>query len=199
MAKLVTGEQMRIRTRADASILIGPAIWLVLLGGLQGAWQGFLTRPDLPWALSTYDRVWSIAGTVVVVLLLAVLVVRPVWQWLTEVYEITTHRVAQRYGTLSVRRRWMALSSIVHIRIRQSRRQTRRGVGDLQLFTAQGQSWTLTNVPHVDDFTHFVENERLAYARKFGTLSATYRPDYRHDGMSTQTPGNSQPHPMGGY
>lgn len=45
MAKLVTGEQMRIRTRADASILIGPAIWLVLLGGLQGAWQGFFNPP----------------------------------------------------------------------------------------------------------------------------------------------------------
>lgn len=165
---LVPGEQVRIRTRAHSGALIGPAVWLILLAGLTGLWQGFMSRPDLPETMQYFRGQLSIGGVALIGLLLIPSVVIPVFNWASTVFELTTQRVAQRVGIFSVRRRWMALVNIAHIQLRQTRRQRWKGSADIQLFTHSGQAWILRNVPEAAQFLHYIDVERFEISRSYG-------------------------------
>lgn len=175
MAKhLVPGEQVVVRTRAYGGALIAPAVWTVLLAGLAGVWHGYLSTPALPLFFQRFHYQATWVGIGVIILLAIPTVVRPLAAWFSNAFELTTHRVAQRVGIFSVRRRWLAVANIAQVRLRQSRRQRFNGVGDVQLLTHQGQSWVLRNVPEVVEFLRLLDNQRYASTATGGY--ADFRP-----------------------
>lgn len=166
--RLQPGEQVRVRTRTHARGLLKPAVWLIVLCLAAGIWQGYLSRPDLPFWVSDYRGAWQITGYIVLGLLLFFGAVRPLWRWLTRVTYLTTLRVSQRIGWLRVQRRWLTLEAIERVQMRQSRRQRWVRRGDLQLWSYSGHVWTLRNLPEIQRFTQLVEAELYSVRARYG-------------------------------
>lgn len=169
----VTGEHLLVRTRAHPSVLIRPAWNFVLWAAAAGFLSGILASYALPAFLRTSATTLLTIGLGLIAIGVFLTVVRPAWQWLVSRYEITTHRVAHKLGAIAVKRHWVALHSLVSLQVRQSRRQRRRGSGDLHLMNSRGQTWVLQNIPEISEFQTLVDMERFgSYGRyNSGSLS----------------------------
>lgn len=168
----VTGEHLLVRTRAHPSVLVRPAWNLVLWAGAAGFVSGVLSS----YALPEFLRSSAATLTTIVLGLLAIgvflTVVRPVWQWLVSRYEITTHRVAHKLGAVAVKRHWVALHSLVSLKVHQTRRQRRRGAGDLHLLNSRGQTWVLHDIPDIMEFQTLVDMERFGSYSRYNNSSS---------------------------
>jgi len=169
----VTGEHLLVRTRAHPSVLIRPACNLVLWAMATGFFSGVLASYALPQFLRDFAATLTAIGLGLVAIGVFLTVFRPVWQWFVSRYEITTHRIAQKLGALAVKRHWVALHSLVSLQIQQSRRQRRRGSGDLHLMNSRGQTWVLHDIPKISEFKMLVEMERVGSYGRYasGSLS----------------------------
>lgn len=162
----VTGEHLLVRTRAHPSVLRKPAWCLVLWAAAAGFLSGVLASYALPEFLRNAAPTLTTIGLGFIAIGVFLTVVRPLWQWFVSRYEITTHRVAHKLGAIAIKRHWVALHSLVSLRVGQSRRQRRRGSGDLHLMNARGQTWVLHDIPKVADFQTLVDMERFgSYGR----------------------------------
>lgn len=169
----VTGEHLLVRTRAHPSVLARPAWNLVLWAGAAGLLSGVLSSHVLPQLITTAVPTLTTIGLGLTAVGIFLTVIRPIWQWLVSRYEITTHRVAHKLGAIAVKRHWVALHSLVSLNVHQTRRQRRRGSGDLHLMNARGQIWVLHNIPEIAEFQTLVDMERFgSYGRYVnGSLS----------------------------
>ena len=169
----VSGEHLLVRTRAHPSVLIRPAWKFILWAGAAGFLSGVMASYTLPDFLRTMAPTVTTIGLGLIAIGIFLTVVRPVWQWLVSRYEITTHRVAHKLGAIAVKRHWVALHSLVSLTIHQSRRQRRRGSGDLHLMNSRGQTWVLHDIPEIAEFQTLVDVERFgSYGRySSGSLS----------------------------
>ena len=169
----VTGEHLLVRTRAHPSVLIRPAWSFILWAGAAGFLSGVMASYTLPGFLRTAAPTITTIGLGLITIGIFLTVVRPVWQWFVSRYEITTHRVAHKLGAIAVKRHWVALHSLVSLTIYQTRRQRRRGSGDLHLMNSRGQTWVLHEIPEVTEFQTLVDVERCgSYGRyNSGSLS----------------------------
>lgn len=169
----VTGEHLLVRTRAHPSVLIRPAWNLVLWAGAAGFLSGVMSSYALPAFLRSSAATLTTIGLGLIAIAVFLTVARPIWQWFVSRYEITTHRVAQKLGAISVKRHWVALHSLVSLQIRQSRRQRRRGSGDLHLMNSRGQTWVLPDIPEIAEFQTLVDMERFGSYGRYnnGSLS----------------------------
>lgn len=169
----VTGEHLLVRTRAHPSVLIRPAVNLVLWAAAAGFLSGILSSYALPQFLRNSAATLTTIGLGLIAIGVFLTVVRPVWQWLASRYEITTHRVAHKLGAVAIKRHWVALHSLVSLQIRQSRSQRRRGSGDLHLMNSRGQTWVLPDIPEISEFLKLVDTERYGSFRRYdsGSLS----------------------------
>lgn len=169
----VTGEHLRVRTRAHPAVLAKPAWNLILWSLAAGLLSGVMSSYTLPDFLSSAAPTLTPIGLGLIALGVFLTVIRPVWNWLVSRYEITTHRVAQKLGAIAVKRHWVALHSLVSLKVVQSRRQRRRGSGDLHLMNSRGQTWVLEDIPQIVEFQTLVDQERFgSYGRyNSGSLS----------------------------
>lgn len=169
----VTGEHLLVRARAHPSVLIRPAWNLVLWAIMAGFVSGVLSSYALPEFLRNSATTLTTVGLGLIAIGVFLSVVRPIWQWLVSRYEITTHRVAHKLGAIAVKRYWVALHSLVSLQVRQSRRQRRRGSGDLHLMNSRGQTWVLHDIPKISKFQTLVDMERFGSYGRYtsGSLS----------------------------
>jgi len=169
----VSGEHLLVRTRAHPSVLIRPAWNLVLWAGAAGFLSGVLASYTMPEFIRNSAATLTTIGLGLIAIGVFLTVIRPVWQWLVSWYEITTHRVAHKLGAIAVKRHWVALHSLVSLKIHQTRRQRRRGSGDLHLMNSRGQIWVLPDIPNIAEFQTLVDMERFgSYGRHAsGSLS----------------------------
>jgi hypothetical protein len=169
----VSGEHLLVRTRAHPSVLIRPAWNLVLWAGAAGFLSGVLASYTMPEFIRNSAATLTTIGLGLIAIGVFLTVVRPVWQWLVSWYEITTHRVAHKLGAIAVKRHWVALHSLVSLKIHQTRRQRRRGSGDLHLMNSRGQIWVLPDVPDISEFQTLVDMERFGSYGRYasGSLS----------------------------
>lgn len=162
----VSGEHLLVRARAHPSVLFRPAWNLVAWAGAAGFLTGALSSYALPAFLQPAAPVISTIGLGLIAIGVFLTVIRPIWHWLVSRYEITTHRVAHKLGAIAVKRHWVALHSLVSLTTQQSRRQRRRGSGDLHLMNARGQTWVLYDIPEITEFQTLVDMERFgSYGR----------------------------------
>lgn len=162
----VTGEHLLVRTRAHPSVLIRPAWNLVLWAGAAGFFSGILASYTMPQFIRDIAPTLTTIGLGLIAIGVFLTVVRPVWKWLVSSYEITTHRVAHKLGAIAVKRHWVALHSLVSLSVHQTRRQRRRGSGDLHLMNSRGQTWVLHDIPNISEFQTLVDMERFgSYGR----------------------------------
>lgn len=165
----VTGEHLLVRTRAHPSVLIRPAWNLVLWAGAAGFLSGVLASYTMPEFIRNSAPTLTTIGLGVIAIGIFLTVIRPLWQWFVSRYEITTHRVAHKLGAIAVKRHWVALHSLVSLKVHQSRRQRRRGSGDLRLMNSRGQTWVLYDIPQISEFQTLVDMERFgSYGRYSG-------------------------------
>lgn len=157
----VTGEQLLVRTRAHPSVLVKPAWSLVLWAGAAGFLSGVLASYTMPEFIRNAAPTLTTIGLGIIAVGIFLTVLRPLWQWCVSHYELTTHRVAHKLGALAVKRHWVALHSLVSLKVHQSRRQRRRGSGDLHLMNSRGQTWVLYDIPEVSEFQTLVDMERF--------------------------------------
>lgn len=168
----VTGEHLLVRTRAHPSVLLRPAWNLILWAGAAGFLSGALSSYALPEFLQSSSATLTTIGLGLLAIGVFLTVVRPVWQWLVSRYEITTHRVAHKLGAVAVKRHWVALHSLVSLKIHQTRRQRRRGAGDLHLMNSRGQTWVLHDIPEIMEFQTLVDMERFGSYNRYNSSSS---------------------------
>lgn len=157
----VTGEHLLVRTRAHPSVLVKPAWSLVFWAGAAGFLSGVLASYTMPEFIRNAAPTLTTIGLGIIAVGIFLTVLRPLWQWCVSHYELTTHRVAHKLGALAVKRHWVALHSLVSLKVHQSRRQRRRGSGDLHLMNSRGQTWVLYDIPEVSEFQTLVDMERF--------------------------------------
>lgn len=165
----VTGEQLLTHTRAHPAALRRPAwnfVWWSLAAGIL---SGVFTSGALPEVLRSTASALTTIGGGLILLGLFLTVLRPIWQWLVSRYEITTHRVAQKLGAMAVKRHWVALHSLVSLRVEQSRSQRRRGSGNLHLMNSRGQTWVLYDVPNILEFQTMVDKQRYSSVHRYAS------------------------------
>lgn len=169
----VTGEHLLVRTRAHPSVLIRPAWYLILWAGAAGLVSGVLASYTMPDFVRNVRPTLTTIGLGLIAIGVFLTVIRPLWQWLVSQYEITTHRVAHKLGAIAVKRHWVALHSLVSLKVHQSRRQRRRGSGDLHLMNSRGQTWVLHDIPEISEFQTLVDTERFGSYGRYtnGSLS----------------------------
>ena len=169
----VTGEHLLVRTRAHPSVLIRPAWYLILWAGAAGLLSGVLASYTMPDFIRSASPTLTTIGLGLIAIGVFLTVIRPLWQWLVSRYEITTHRVAHKLGAIAVKRHWVALHSLVSLKVYQSRRQRRRGAGDLHLMNSRGQTWVLHDIPEISEFQTLVDTERFGSHGRYanGSLS----------------------------
>lgn len=157
----VTGEHLLVRTRAHPSVLARPAWNFVWWAAAAGFITGVLASYTMPEFIRNSAATLTTVALGLIVLGVFLTVLRPLWQWFVSRYEITTHRVAHKLGAIAVKRHWVALHSLVSLKVHQSRRQRRRGSGDLHLMNSRGQTWVLYDIPNISEFQTLVDMERF--------------------------------------
>lgn len=174
--RLNPGEQVVIRTRSHPRALVKPAVWFVVLAWLCGLFQGILSRPGVPDFITDNKSVLMTMIYLLLAIALVLVTVRPLWQWVNRYLVVTSQRVLEREGALRRRRRWLSLSAMHDVRVRQSRRERHSGRGELQLFQASGQLWALPDVPEVGTVAQVVNEQRAEQMQTYGYYSPSQTP-----------------------
>ncbi|WP_127472849.1 PH domain-containing protein [Microbacterium sulfonylureivorans] len=125
--------------RGHARRLTWSAIVLIAVAGAAGYFYGNLPSPLENWML--------LAAAAAVVLLLVVL---PFLRWWGHLYTITTRRVLERSGVLSVRRRELEHVRGYTVQVRRGILQRMWGAGTLTLSNGVDAPLRLANVPSVE-------------------------------------------------
>jgi membrane protein YdbS with pleckstrin-like domain len=129
-------EHIVARVRTHGRRLTLPVILLIALAAASGYFIG------------SFDEAWKnllAAAGAVAVLIFGVFV--PVLQWLTWRTTITTHRVISRWGVLTRHRTEVPFTRIRTVSTHRSIGQRLWGCGDIELDVAEGEPFTLQNVP----------------------------------------------------
>ena len=134
-----TPELRVARFRGHARRLTWSAIVLIGVAGATGFFYGNLPAPFENWML--------LAGAGGVVLLLVIL---PFLRWWAHVYTITTRRVLERTGVLSVRHRELDHVRGYTIQVRRGLLQRMWGAGTLTLSNGVDPALRLVNIPSVE-------------------------------------------------
>jgi membrane protein YdbS with pleckstrin-like domain len=134
-----TPELLVARFRAHARRLTWSAIVLIGVAGAAGYFFGNLPAPLEDWMLLTA------AGVVVVFLVLL-----PFLRWWAHIYTITTRRVIERGGVLTVRRRELQHVRGYTVQVRRGPLQRIWRTGTITLTNGVDAPLRLTNIPSVE-------------------------------------------------
>ncbi|WP_342000979.1 PH domain-containing protein [Microbacterium sp. LWH7-1.2] len=134
-----TPELLVARFRAHARRLSWSALVLIAVAAACGYFYGNLPAPLEDWML--------LAGAAVVVLLLVVL---PYLAWAGHIYTITTRRVMERRGVLSVKRRELAHVRGYTLKVRRGLLQRMWGAGTITLTNGIDEPLKLANIPSAE-------------------------------------------------
>lgn len=134
-----TPELLVAKFRAHARRLFWSALVLIAVTGACGYLYGNLPAGFENWML--------LAAAGVVVLLLVVL---PFLVWWGHAYTITTRRVLERRGVVSVRRRELAHVRGYTLKVKRGLLQRMWGAGTITLSNGIDEPLRLTNIPSVE-------------------------------------------------
>jgi len=138
---LAPDEQVVLRLRTHGSVLVVPALALIVLGGALGAGMALVGSPYRP--AGQY-------GVAIGVLALALRCsVRPFLRWWGRTYTITTHRLVTRQGILRRDGHTMPLTRVVDVSCRRNLSDRVYGCGTLVVQTAAEGALVLDDVPAV--------------------------------------------------
>jgi uncharacterized membrane protein YdbT with pleckstrin-like domain len=136
------GEELVLRLRTHAKVLIGPVLVLILTGAVLGAGIAFM------------PSTWQPVGTWVLVALAIVVVVAfvflPWLRWLTSQFAVTDRRIITRHGILNRKGHDVPLRRINNVNYDRDVLDRMLGCGTLTLETAAGQPLVLPDVPDVE-------------------------------------------------
>ncbi|NLE97357.1 MAG: PH domain-containing protein [Propionibacterium sp.] len=136
------GEEMILRLRTHAKVLIWPAIILILLGAAVGAGLAFMPPDWNP--IGT----WVLVG--VAVILFIWLVALPWLRWWTSQFAVTDRRIITRHGIINRKGHDVPLRRINNVNYDRDVIDRLLGCGTLTLETAAGQPLVLPDVPDVE-------------------------------------------------
>ncbi|WP_426324249.1 PH domain-containing protein [Microbacterium sp. E-13] len=134
-----TPELLVARFRPHARRLGWSALVLIAVAGVCGYFYGNLPAPFENWMLLT--------AAAVVVLLLVVL---PYLAWAAHVYTITTRRVMERRGVLSVKRRELAHVRGYTLKVHRAPLQRMWGAGTITLNNGIDAPLRLADIPSAE-------------------------------------------------
>lgn len=134
-----TPELLVARFRSHARRLVWSALVLIAVAGAVGFFYGNLPAPFQDWMLL------AAAGVVVLLLVLV-----PFARWWGHVYTITTRRVIERRGVVSVKRRELTHVRGYTVQVRRGPLQRMWGAGTLTLSNGVDEPLRLTNIPSVE-------------------------------------------------
>lgn len=184
---LLDGEQVEIRCRPHARILVWPitvGLFIILLGSAGLA--KLQPEPFAAWAAGAEP----LRGTAVVLLLVVVgflLVaypVRAVVRWNFTRYVLTNKRLLVRRGMLQRSMETYFLEQVQEIRTVQSWRQRTVGSGDLLLYLVQGSMRRVREVPVLRRFNSEVQ-QAWSVASRMAVQQTPRQGDYAGtEGMS---------------
>lgn len=135
-------ETIVLTMRTHAKELIGPAVILIVLGGLLGLAIAFFPPRLQPWA--------NYASIAVALILFVWLVLLPFLRWLTSTYTITDRRIITRKGIINKTGHDLPLRRINNVNYERSLLDRMLGCGTLVLETAAAQPLVLPDVPRVE-------------------------------------------------
>ena len=134
-----TPELLVARFRAHARRLAWSALVLIAVAAACGYFYGNLPAPFENWML--------LAAAALVILLLVVL---PYLAWLGHVYTITTRRVMERRGVVSVKRRELAHVRGYTLKVHRGLLQRIWGAGTITLTNGVDEPLKLANIPSAE-------------------------------------------------
>lgn len=152
---LADGEQVLIRCRPHARILVWPVVVGLLV--IMGAGAALARLQPVQYASWAADvpllREPAIVLLVTLVLFIEILYpVRRALQWAGTRYILTSRRFVLRRGTLGRRSHECLLTQVHSIEMRQKLRQRPVGSGELDVHLQNGTRHTFHEVPCVDEF-----------------------------------------------
>lgn len=155
---LADGEQVHIRCRAHARILVWPiTVGLLLIVGASAALAKLQPTQFASWA----PEATHLREPAIVLLLTAVILIeiayplRRVIRWANTRYVLTSQRVVIRGGNVRRRQEDFVLARMQGVNMRQKLGQRMVGAGELDFQLLEGGVRTLHNVPHIQDFKNY--------------------------------------------
>ncbi|MFC3298681.1 PH domain-containing protein [Arthrobacter agilis] len=177
--RLLPGERVIVRTRANPLPLVGPMIAGFLLLALGGFGLGFLSRADLP-GLGEWQPVLLLVVLAAVVFLLARIVARPLVHWAGNRYVLTSMRLIHRSGTARRSEHQINLSAISQLQTDQTLMQRLVGSGTIVADLGYDRAHTYRDIPRMATFKEYVVQaiSDLPLTRMFDGVDMEIDPQY---------------------
>ena len=151
-------EAIVVETRAAASALVWPAIWVLVVAAGVGAMLGWM---PIGWH-RIGDPVTVAVGVVLVIVLAAV----PALRWLARRFVLTTRRARVTQGLVRRTTHDVLLGHVQEVAHTRSAWQKVRGAGTLVLITTSGDRVRVPDLPQIERI-HALCAE-LAWAQRAG-------------------------------
>ena len=135
-------EAVVVETRAAASALVWPAVWVLVLAAGVGAAFG--------WMPQAWHRIGDPIAVGVAVVLLLVLSVAPALHWLARRFVLTTRRARVMQGLVRRTTHDVLLGHVQEVAHTRSVWQKVRGAGTLVLITTSGDRVRVPDLPQIE-------------------------------------------------
>jgi len=151
-------EAVVVETRAAASALVWPAIWVLVVAAGAGAMLG--------WMPQSWHRIGDPVTIGVGIVLVVVLAAVPALRWLARRFVLTTRRARVTQGLVRRTTHDVLLGHVQEVAHTRSTWQKVRGAGTLVLITTSGDRVRVPDLPQIERI-HALCAE-LAWAQRAG-------------------------------
>lgn len=182
LLKLVDGEQVIVRTRADYRALLPGAVNLLVTIALMSFLLGYVSRDTQPAFIQHYSHLGVFLIWTLGVLALVFGTVKPLIGWLNRFTYLTTERIVQKNFLGAAQATVVPLALLAQNQVRQSKLQEMSRAGDIILVHGaygQHQRTRLKDMPDAGRLNTLIaeelgEHRRREHARAQAAQQAAY-------------------------